>query len=99
MRSVRSLGQRWEVPRERQRLSKPGRGVDVSFVFRLFDLTPRPRHSEGFGGLYDVLVALSCLLGGIGALDLGHLWGFLLLAFAPYEVREAYLKYLAGNWP
>jgi hypothetical protein len=65
---------------------------------RLFDLSPRERHTKGLSGTYDALITLVTLVGGIGLLARGNLYGLLLLGASAFCARDAYLKYRAGNW-
>ncbi len=66
---------------------------------RFLDLTPRPRHSQGFGGTWNAIIALGGFAAGFGLLAQGHVSGLLLLAMAAVIAREGLLKYRAGNWP
>jgi hypothetical protein len=66
---------------------------------RFLSLTPRPRHSEGFGGTWNGFIALGGLAAGIAFLLRGQISGLLPLAIAAICAREALLKYRAGNWP
>jgi hypothetical protein len=62
-------------------------------------LTPRPRHAQGFGGTYNAIGALGGVAAGIGLLAQGKTIGLVALLLASIFVRDAYLKYRAGNWP
>jgi hypothetical protein len=66
---------------------------------RLLDLTPRRRHSQGFGGTWDGIGALLALVVGVALLARGQMVGLLCLAGGPVFARAAFLKYRAGNWP
>jgi hypothetical protein len=44
------------------------------------------------------MFAAIALVGGVGASLSDSWWGPALFAFALFEIREAYLKRLAGNW-
>jgi hypothetical protein len=63
------------------------------------DLKPSARHSKGFGGTWDAMIAIGCLPAGIYLTGTGHLWGLILIVASPVIARDAYLKYKAGNWP
>jgi hypothetical protein len=66
---------------------------------RLLDLTPRPRHSQGYGGTWNAIIAIGGFAAGIGLLVQGHVSGLVPLAIATASGREGLLKYRAGNWP
>jgi hypothetical protein len=62
-------------------------------------LTPKPRHQEGLGASYDVLIAVVTLVAGCVLLLRGQFWGVTFILVCVYCIRNAYLKYQAGNWP
>jgi hypothetical protein len=63
-------------------------------------LTPKPRHytMSWPSGERDAMIAAIALVAGVGESLRGSWWGPAMLAFALFEIREAYLKRLAGNW-
>jgi hypothetical protein len=62
-------------------------------------LTPEPRHRKGWDGTRDALGFVIVTIGGVGELIEGRLWiGLALVLGALFFLRDAYLKYLSGNW-
>jgi hypothetical protein len=58
-----------------------------------------PGHVEGFGGTLHAFGALVGLISGTVLLMQGRLIGSLIVVSSLWLIREAYLRYRAGNWP